>query len=195
MNLDQIVKILLSNTPNLNSISKIVIADLIPYVVFSNSGFFLGLGTKSGCSSSLAGFLFLQPFLKYLLLDKGLNTEVTKSIKIACMTLILAVALSEDFASHFAIFNIQEHPLPYFLVATWLWWRIEIDVTKKPMTKAFIKYWIKPYRKSTSWLYDADKTNKEAHSSLAQVIVSKERLYSDAKELDKSAWREEMRLK
>lgn len=142
----------------------------------------LGLGTKSIAQVASQDSSFLQPS-KYLLLDKGLQYRITKSIN-SMYDFNFAVA-ERDFA---VIANqYPEHPLPYFLVALGYWWRIEIDVTKETYDKQFLKYLDLAIEKAEV-MFDADKTNKEAAFFLAAGYGFQGRLFSERKSWTKAAW-------
>jgi hypothetical protein len=143
---------------------------------------FIGLGTKSIAQVASQDSSFFQPS-KYLLLDRGLQYRITKSIN-SMYDFNFPVAERD-----FAVIAIQypEHPLPYFLVALGYWWRIEIDVTKETYDKAFIKYLDQAIEKAQV-MYDTDKTNKEAAFFLAAGYGFQGRLYSERKSWTKAAW-------
>jgi hypothetical protein len=143
---------------------------------------FLGLGSKSLAQVASQDSSFFQPS-KYLLLDKGLQYRITKSIN-SMYDFNFAVA-ERDFA---VIANqYPEHPLPYFLVALGYWWRIEIDVTKETYDKAFLKYLDMAIEKAEV-MFDADESNKEAAFFLAAGYGFQGRLYSERKSWTKAAW-------
>lgn len=143
---------------------------------------FLGLGSKSVAQVASQDSSFFQPS-KYLLLDKGLQYRITKSIN-SMYDFNFAVA-ERDFA---VIANqYPEHPLPYFLVALGYWWRIEIDVTKETYDKAFLKYLDMAIEKAEV-MFDADESNKEAAFFLAAGYGFQGRLYSERKSWTKAAW-------
>lgn len=143
---------------------------------------FLGLGSKSLAQVASQDSSFFQPS-KYLLLDKGLQYRITKSIN-SMYDFNFAVA-ERDFA---VIANqYPEHPLPYFLVALGYWWRIEIDVTKETYDKSFLKYLDMAIEKAEV-MFDADESNKEAAFFLAAGYGFQGRLYSERKSWTKAAW-------
>jgi len=143
---------------------------------------FLGAGTRTFAQGAKSDSSFFQPS-KYLLLDKGLQYRITKSIN-SMYDFNFPVA-ERDFA---VIANqYPEHPLPYFLVALGYWWRIEIDVTKETYDKAFLKYLDQAIEKAQV-MFDEDETNKEAAFFLAAGYGFQGRLYSERKSWTKAAW-------
>ena len=72
----------------------------------------------------------------YLLLDKGLQYRITKSIN-SMYNFDFATA-ERDFAV--IMYQYPEHPLPDFLMAVGYWWRIEINVDNKRYDNIFIQY-------------------------------------------------------
>ncbi len=142
----------------------------------------IGLETKSFAQNPTQDSPFFEPS-KYLLLDKGLQYRITKSIN-SMYDFNFPVA-ERDFA---VIANqYPEHPLPYFLVALGYWWRIEVDVTKETYDKAFLKYLDQAIEKAQV-IFDADETNKEAAFFLAAGYGFQGRLYSERKSWTKAAW-------
>lgn len=143
---------------------------------------FIGLGTRSYAQETPRDSAFFKPS-KYLLLDKGLQYRITKSIN-SMYDFNFPVA-ERDFA---VLANqYPEHPLPYFLVALGYWWRIEVDVTKETYDKTFLKYIDLAIDKAEK-MYDADETNKEAAFFLAAGYGFQGRLYSERKSWTKAAW-------
>lgn len=120
---------------------------------------------------------------KYLLLDKGLQYRITKSIN---------SMYNFDFptAEHdFAVFGFQypDHPLPDFLMALGYWWRIEVDVTNERYDDLFIEYLDRAIEKAED-MWDEDDTNKEAAFFLAAGYGFQGRLYSERQSWTKAAW-------
>ena len=72
----------------------------------------------------------------YLLLDKGLQYRITKSIN-SMYNFDFATA-ERDFTV--ILYQYPEHPLPDFLMALSYWWRIEIDVENTRFDRIFIQY-------------------------------------------------------
>ncbi|MDG1276736.1 MAG: tol-pal system protein YbgF [Algoriphagus sp.] len=142
----------------------------------------LGIGIEVQAQNALQDSM-INPPSKYLLLDKGLQYRITKSIN-SMYDFNFPVA-ERDFA---VIANqYPEHPLPYFLVALGYWWRIEVDVTKETYDKSFLKYLDLAIEKA-QFMYDDDKTNKEAAFFLAAGYGFQGRLYSERKSWTKAAW-------
>ncbi|WP_075350730.1 tetratricopeptide repeat protein [Algoriphagus marinus] len=142
----------------------------------------LGIRTEIQAQNALQDSM-INPPSKYLLLDKGLQYRITKSIN-SMYDFNFPVA-ERDFA---VIANqYPEHPLPYFLVALGYWWRIEVDVTKETYDKSFLKYLDLAIEKA-QFMYDEDKTNKEAAFFLAAGYGFQGRLYSERKSWTKAAW-------
>lgn len=120
---------------------------------------------------------------KYLLLDKGLQYRITKSIN---------SMYNFDFPNaerDFAVFGFQypDHPLPDFLMALGYWWRIEVDVTNDRYDDLFIKYLDRAIEKAEE-MWDEDDTNKEAAFFLAAGYGFQGRLYSERQSWTKAAW-------
>lgn len=120
---------------------------------------------------------------KYLLLDKGLQYRITKSIN---------SMYNFDFATaehDFAVFGYQypNHPLPDFLMALGYWWRIEVDVTNDRYDDLFIEYLDRAIEKAED-MWDEDETNKEAAFFLAAGYGFQGRLYSERQSWTKAAW-------
>lgn len=120
---------------------------------------------------------------KYLLLDKGLQYRITKSIN---------SMYNFDFPTaerDFAVFGFQypDHPLPDFLMALGYWWRIEVDVTNDRYDDLFIKYLDRAIEKAEE-MWDEDDTNKEAAFFLAAGYGFQGRLYSERQSWTKAAW-------
>ncbi|WP_026954250.1 hypothetical protein [Algoriphagus vanfongensis] len=119
----------------------------------------------------------------YLLLDRGLQYRVTKSIN---------SMYNFDFptAEHdFAVIGYQypDHPLPDFLMALSYWWRIEVDVTNEKYDRVFLGYLERAIEKAEV-LFDEDETNKEAAFFLAAGYGFQGRLMAERKSWTKSAW-------
>lgn len=119
----------------------------------------------------------------YLLLDKGLQYRVTKSIN--SMYNFDFQTAERDFAV--IGFQYPTHPLPDFLMALGYWWRIELDVSNKRYDQIFINYLEKAIDKATD-LLDRDKKNKEAAFFLAAGYGFQGRLYSERQSWTKAAW-------
>jgi hypothetical protein len=120
---------------------------------------------------------------RYLLLDKGLQFRVTKSIN-SMYDFNFPVA-ERDFAV--LAYQYPEHPLPDFLMALGYWWRIEVDVTNEKYDDIFIEYLDRAIGKAEV-IYDEDETNKEAAFFLAAGYGFQSRLYSERKKWTKAAW-------
>lgn len=119
----------------------------------------------------------------YLLLDRGLQYRVTKSIN---------SMYNFDFktAEHdFAVLSYQypNHPLPDFLMALSYWWRIEVDVTNEKYDDIFLAYIDRANEKAEK-MYDEDEDNKEAAFFLAAGYGFQGRLLSERKSWTKAAW-------
>ena len=144
--------------------------------------FSVGASFKAFAQNERLDSVISQPS-KYLLLDKGLQYRITKSIN-SMYDFNFPVA-ERDFA---VIANqYPEHPLPYFLVALGYWWRIEIDVTKETYDQAFLKYLNQAIEKAEI-MYDLDNSNKEAAFFLAAGYGFQGRLFSERKSWTKAAW-------
>ena len=95
------------------------------------------------CLISLQGFsqavdsTFVANPSGYLLLDKGLQYRITKSIN--SMYNFDFPTAERDFAV--IMYQYPEHPLPDFLIALGYWWRIEVDVTNTRFDNIFIQYY------------------------------------------------------
>lgn len=120
---------------------------------------------------------------KYLLLDKGLQFRITKSIN---------SMYNFDFPTaerDYAVLAVQypDHPLPEFLVALGYWWRIEVDVSNEKYDATFVKYLDRSIEKAEV-MFDEDESNKEAAFFLAAGYGFQSRLYSERKSWTKAAW-------
>ncbi|MBN3519636.1 tol-pal system protein YbgF [Algoriphagus lutimaris] len=120
---------------------------------------------------------------RYLLLDKGLQFRITKSIN-SMYDFNFPVA-ERDFAV--LAYQYPDHPLPDFLMALGYWWRIEVDVTNEKYDDIFIQYLDRAIEKAEA-IYDEDETNKEAAFFLAAGYGFQSRLYSERKKWTKAAW-------
>ncbi|MDR7129607.1 hypothetical protein J2X69_001952 [Algoriphagus sp. 4150] len=120
---------------------------------------------------------------KYLLLDRGLQFRITKSIN--SMYNFDFPAAERDFAvlAH----QYPDHPLPEFLVALGYWWRIEVDVANEKYDATFVKYLDRAIAKAEVMLKE-DQTNKEAAFFLAAGYGFQSRLYSERKSWTKAAF-------
>jgi predicted Zn-dependent protease len=119
----------------------------------------------------------------YLLLDKGLQYRITKSIN--SMYNFDFQTAERDFAV--IGFQYPTHPLPDFLMALGYWWRIELDVSNEKYDKIFINYLDKAIDKAEEML-DENKKNKEAAFFLAAGYGFQGRLYSERQSWTKAAW-------
>lgn len=119
----------------------------------------------------------------YLLLDKGLQYRVTKSIN--SMYNFDFQTAERDFAV--IGFQYPAHPLPDFLMALGYWWRIELDVSNQKYDKIFIKHLDIAIDKAREML-DENKKNKEAAFFLAAGYGFQGRLYSERQSWTKAAW-------
>lgn len=127
---------------------------------------------------------------KYLLLDRGLQFRITKSIN---------SMYNFDFPTaerDYAVLALQypNHPLPEFLVALGYWWRIEVDVTNEKYDATFVKYLDRSIAKAEV-MFDQDETNKEAAFFLAAGYGFQSRLYSERKSWTKAAFAGKSALK
>ena len=109
----------------------------------------------------------------YLLLDKGLQYRITKSIN-SMYNFDFATA-ERDYAV--IMYQYPEHPMPDFLMALGYWWRIEIDVENKRYDNIFIQYLDRANAKAKKML-DKNPKNKEAAFFLAAGYGFQGRLYS-----------------
>ena len=140
-----------------------------------------GLGIAQAQESESDSMIFAPS--RYLLLDRGLQFRITKSIN---------SMYNFDFPTaerDFAVLALQypNHPLPEFLVALGYWWRIEVDVSNKKYDETFVKYLDRAIAKAEV-MYEADETNKEAAFFLAAGYGFQSRLYSERKSWTKAAW-------
>ncbi|WP_255590683.1 MULTISPECIES: tol-pal system protein YbgF [unclassified Algoriphagus] len=119
----------------------------------------------------------------YLLLDRGLQYRITKSIN-SMYNFDFDVA-ERDFKV--IAYQYPDHPLPDFLMALSYWWRIEVDVTNEKYDKIFLAYIDRANEKAEK-LYDEDKTNKEAAFFLAAGYGFQGRLLSERKSWTRAAW-------
>ncbi len=119
----------------------------------------------------------------YLLLDKGLQYRITKSIN--SMYNFDFPTAERDFAV--IMYQYPEHPLPDFLMALGYWWRIEVDVTNTRFDNIFIQYLDRANEKAQR-MFDRDPKNKEAAFFLAAGYGFQGRLYSERKSWTKAAW-------
>lgn len=119
----------------------------------------------------------------YLLLDKGLQYRITKSIN-SMYNFDFATA-ERDFTV--ILYQYPEHPLPDFLMALGYWWRIEIDVENKRYDKIFIQYLDRANDKAKKML-DQNPKNKEAAFFLAAGYGFQGRLYSERQSWTKATF-------
>lgn len=119
----------------------------------------------------------------YLLLDKGLQYRITKSIN-SMYNFDFATA-ERDFAV--IMYQYPEHPLPDFLMALGYWWRIEVDVTNTRFDNIFIQYLDRANEKAEK-MFDENPKNKEAAFFLAAGYGFQGRLYSERQSWTKAAW-------
>lgn len=120
---------------------------------------------------------------EYLLLDKGLQYRVTKSIN--SMYNFDFPTAERDFAV--IMYQYPQHPLPDFLMALGYWWRIEVDVTNTRFDKIFLQYLDRANEKAER-MFDENPKNKEAAFFLAAGYGFQGRLYSERKSWTKAAW-------
>ena len=139
------------------------------------------LGLTSQAQTTSPGESIETP--KYLLLDKGLQYRITKSIN--SMYNFDFPTAERDFAV--IMYQYPDHPLPDFLMALGYWWRIEIDVTNKRFDNIFIQYLDRANEKAERIL-KADPTNKEAAFFLAAGYGFQGRLYSERKSWTKATF-------
>jgi hypothetical protein len=119
----------------------------------------------------------------YLLLDRGLQYRITKSIN-SMYNFDFATA-ERDFAV--IMYQYPEHPLPDFLMAIAYWWRIEINVDNKRYDNIFIQYLDRANAKAEKML-DQNSKNKEAAFFLAAGHGFQGRLYSERKSWTKATF-------
>ena len=119
----------------------------------------------------------------YLLLDRGLQYRITKSIN-SMYNFDFATA-ERDFAV--IMYQYPEHPLPDFLMAISYWWRIEINVDNKRYDNIFIQYLDRANAKAEKML-DQNPKNKEAAFFLAAGHGFQGRLYSERKSWTKATF-------
>jgi hypothetical protein len=119
----------------------------------------------------------------YLLLDRGLQYRITKSIN-SMYNFDFSTA-ERDFAV--IMYQYPEHPLPDFLMAISYWWRIEINVDNKRYDTIFIQYLDRANAKAEKML-DQNPKNKEAAFFLAAGHGFQGRLYSERKSWTKATF-------
>ena len=119
----------------------------------------------------------------YLLLDRGLQYRITKSIN-SMYNFDFATA-ERDFAV--IMYQYPEHPLPDFLMAIAYWWRIEINVDNKRYDNIFIQYLDRANAKAEKML-DQNPKNKEAAFFLAAGHGFQGRLFSERKSWTKATF-------
>jgi hypothetical protein len=119
----------------------------------------------------------------YLLLDRGLQYRITKSIN-SMYNFDFATA-ERDFAV--IMYQYPEHPLPDFLMAIGYWWRIEINVDNKRYDNIFIQYLDRANAKAKKML-DQNTKNKEAAFFLAAGHGFQGRLYSERQSWTKATF-------
>ena len=127
---------------------------------------------------------------EYLLLDKGLQYRITKSIN--SMYNFDFPTAERDFAV--IMYQYPEHPLPDFLMALGYWWRIEVDVTNTRYDNIFIQY-LERANKKAEKIFDENPKNKEAAFFLAAGYGFQGRLYSERKSWTKAAFAAKNALK
>ncbi|MEY2705017.1 MAG: hypothetical protein RL407_1079 [Bacteroidota bacterium] len=136
---------------------------------------------------SLATLLSAQtagtPTSPYLLLDKGLQYRITKSIN-SMYNFDFATA-ERDFSV--IMYQYPQHPLPDFLMALGYWWRIEVDITNTRYDNIFIQYLDRANDKAKKML-DENPKNKEAAFFLAAGYGFQGRLYSERKNWTKATF-------
>ncbi len=119
----------------------------------------------------------------YLLLDKGLQYRITKSIN--SMYNFDFTTAERDF--EVIMYQYPAHPLPDFLMALGYWWRIEVDVTNERFDDIFIQYLDRANEKAEKML-DQNPKNKEAAFFLAAGYGFQGRLYSERKSWAKATF-------
>jgi hypothetical protein len=119
----------------------------------------------------------------YLLLDRGLQYRITKSIN-SMYNFDFATA-ERDFAV--IMYQYPDHPLPDFLMAIGYWWRIEINVDNKRYDNIFIQYLDRANAKAKKML-DQNPKNKEAAFFLAAGHGFQGRLYSERQSWTKATF-------
>ena len=119
----------------------------------------------------------------YLLLDRGLQYRITKSIN--SMYNFDFVTAERDFAV--IMYQYPKHPLPDFLMAISYWWRIEINIENKQYDNIFIQYLDRANAKAEKML-DQNPKNKEAAFFLAAGHGFQGRLYSERKSWTKATF-------
>ena len=127
---------------------------------------------------------------EYLLLDKGLQYRITKSIN--SMYNFDFPTAEHDFTV--IMYQYPQHPLPDFLMALGYWWRIEVDVTNTRYDNIFIQYLERANAKAEK-LLDQNPKNKEAAFFLAAGYGFQGRLYSERKSWTKAAFAAKNALK
>lgn len=143
----------------------------------------IGLSMVAFSQSPPVDSLFETKTSPYLLLDRGLQYRITKSIN--SMYNFDFETAERDF--RVIAFQYPEHPLPEFLMALGYWWRIEVDVTNEKYDDIFLSYLDRANEKAER-LYDQDPTNKEASFFLAAGYGFKGRLLAERKSWTKAAW-------
>jgi hypothetical protein len=119
----------------------------------------------------------------YLLLDRGLQYRITKSIN--SMYNFDFASAERDFAV--IMYQYPDHPLPDFLMAIGYWWRIEINVDNKRYDNIFIQYLDRANSKAKKML-DQNPKNKEAAFFLAAGHGFQGRLYSERQSWTKATF-------
>jgi hypothetical protein len=147
-----------------------------------------GLGIAHAQGADADSMIFAPS--KYLLLDRGLQFRITKSIN--SMYNFDFPAAERDYAV--LALQYPNHPLPEFLVALGYWWRIEVDVTNERYDATFLKYLDRSIAKAEA-MYEEDETNKEAAFFLAAGYGFQGRLYSERKSWTKAAFAGKSALK
>ena len=137
------------------------------------------LSLATGLSAQTTG----TPTSPYLLLDRGLQYRITKSIN-SMYNFDFATA-ERDFSV--IMYQYPEHPLPDFLMALGYWWRIEVDITNTRYDNIFIQYLDRANSKAKKMLNENPK-NKEAAFFLAAGYGFQGRLYSERKNWTKATF-------
>ncbi len=119
----------------------------------------------------------------YLLLDRGLQYRITKSIN--SMYNFAFETAERDF--QVIAYQYPNHPLPDFLMALSYWWRIEVDITNESYDDIFLAYIDRANEKAEA-LFDEDPTNKEAAFFLAAGYGFEGRLKAERKSWTGAAW-------
>jgi len=105
----------------------------------------------------------------YLLLDRGLQYRITKSIN-SMYNFDFATA-ERDFAV--IMYQYPEHPLPDFLMAIAYWWRIEVNVDNKRYDNVFIQYLDRANAKAEKMLNQNPKNKDAGKNALKYMEMSR----------------------